>query len=191
MAIGECRYAIAPNSYWYPRIITFLCLKLSEQRNLSYLPHIFEKLVLLSLHMYLYSKGWIHRNKLWCSHQRGQTLRRHNASSQSVWRIFNRFFKIFDILLKNATEIGVVRNLSVQNLDRTWSTRPLADRARPWLQSRPHTCVQALKSPTHRRCVQKKIHAYISCANARCSRGQGYRLWTLPGRIWIKWRSRG
>ncbi len=44
------------NSYRYPRIITFLLLKLSEQRALSYLPHIFEKLVFLSLHTYLYSK---------------------------------------------------------------------------------------------------------------------------------------
>ncbi len=32
------------NSYRYPHIIIFLWLKLSEQRTLSYLPHIFEKL---------------------------------------------------------------------------------------------------------------------------------------------------
>ncbi len=47
----------------------------------------------------------------------------------TVWHIF-LFFKNVDILLKNATEIGVVRKLSVQNLEHvqsTQSTRPLAD----------------------------------------------------------------
>ncbi len=43
-------------AHQYPCIITFLRLRLSEQRALSYLSFIFEKLVFLSLHMYLYSK---------------------------------------------------------------------------------------------------------------------------------------
>ncbi len=43
-------------AYRYPCIITFLCLRLSDQHALSYLPRILEKLVFLSLHMYLYSK---------------------------------------------------------------------------------------------------------------------------------------
>ncbi len=86
---------------------------------------------------------WTRRNKLWCSHQRGQTVRRQNACDQTayslpVWHIFlNRFFFNFDILLKNATEIGVVRKLSVQNLDCVWSMRPLADCAQSWPYSRP------------------------------------------------------
>ncbi len=42
---------------------------------------------------------------------------------------FNNVFKNFDILLKNTTEIGVVNELSVQNLNRVWSTTMLADRA--------------------------------------------------------------
>ncbi len=37
------------------------------------------------------------------------------------------FFLNVDILLKNATEIVVVRKLSVQNLDRAQSTRLFAD----------------------------------------------------------------
>ncbi len=43
-------------THQYPCIITFLWLRLSEQRTLSYLLHIFKKLVFLSLHMYVYSK---------------------------------------------------------------------------------------------------------------------------------------
>ncbi len=50
---------------------------------------------------------------------------------------FNKIFKNFDILLKNATEIGVIKELSVQNLDHTWSTRP-------------HKCVQVFTRPTLR-----------------------------------------
>ncbi len=37
-----------------------------------------------------------------------------------------------DILLKNVTEIGVVRKLSGQNIDWERSTRPLADCTRSW-----------------------------------------------------------
>ncbi len=39
------------------------------------------------------------------------TTHRQIAHGLPVWRIFNRGFENFDILLKNATEIGVVRKL--------------------------------------------------------------------------------
>ncbi len=61
----------------------------------------------------------------------------------SVQRIFNMVFYNFDILLKNATEIGLVRKWRVQNSDHAWSTSPLANRTQYWPHSRLHKSVQA------------------------------------------------
>ncbi len=65
---------------------------------------------------------WTHKYKLGCSHQRRLCAGRTHVVSfaqHTVCQcdtILNRFFLNFDVLLKNAKEIGVVRKLSVQNL---------------------------------------------------------------------------
>ncbi len=56
------------NWYFCPSICIY------TQRTLSYLPHIFEKLVFLSLHMYLYSKLTTNGPQLVCEIERGMAI---------------------------------------------------------------------------------------------------------------------
>ncbi len=66
---------------------------------------------------------------MWSDHMQAECMR------SAIMTYFNRVFKNFDILLKSATEIVVVRKLSVQNLDRAWSTRPrVVNQTACWLR---------------------------------------------------------